>query len=510
MTLVNLRSVSIRLLCFFLLFQPATQAGCRDILAGIFRKKSQLQNTPEYTYMEKVSRIEKQTNLLRTLKENPEPALNLKVWKKIAVLDSFLFNGSHAPNERQWRTFFREFEANWISYSRSKKIVDYFNDEVIVDEAKFFQKLREWGYSDEYQDFIKRSLDELGTIEKLKIQLQLEQKSTLTQLGNNYHEYRMVRGHLEELLEKEECNENCKRYAEYLLGSLGAESDKEKMMFEVFFKGIERPNIKEMREILYQQEAFVLTRLKKERNAEIMGFLTSIISQPEFIDTILGYIYKSKLLEKRRAVKLFRMVYDAQARKNHFPKINRVIYGPNEPKKALDLLQSLNTSTGDDELLVTFARRVDAGADKKWAKILDHAKSEDPDFHKRMLEAKEKAVARGDMSPTTQRSFVGKLAALVVIGVPTIGYFYFDGLPTTVEEYLYGSDDNSEAANRDQPLPDSDLEIELEGEEDDILDEVGDVLTEEAEGNREPSSLREGRNPGQATFTRFWCNLTGC
>jgi hypothetical protein len=492
----------------FVIFQPAGEAGCRDMLAGIIQKKSHLRSTPEYSYMEKVTRIEKTTNLLRKIKENPEPALNLKIWKKIAVLDSFLFNGSHAPNERQWRTFFREFEASWISFSRSKRIVDYFNEEIIVDEAKFFQKLQEWGYSQEYQDFIKRSLDELGTIEKLKIQLELEQKSTLTHLGNNYHEYRMVRGHLEELLEKEECNENCRRYANYLLGSLGSESEKEKMMFEIFFKGADRPDIKEMREILYQHETFVLTRLKRERNAEIMGFLTSIVSQPEFIDTVLGYVYKSKLLEKRRAVKLFRMVYDAQARKNHFPKINRVIYGPNEPKRALDLLQSLNTSTGDDELLVTFARRVDGGADKKWAKILEHAKSEDPDFHKRMIEATEKAKARGDMSPTTQRSFVGKLAALVVIGVPTVGYFYFDGLPTSVEEYLYGASESGEASDPNYPKPESDIEIELDGEEDETLQEVGEVLASETD--REPSSTSFRPKKGKAIFTQFWCSLLDC
>lgn len=468
--------------------------------------------------MEKVTRLEKTTNFLRNIKENPEPALNLRVWKKIAVIDSFLFNGSHAPNERQWRTFFREFEANWISFSRGKKILDLFSTNPELDRATLMNKLGEWGFSQEYQDFIDRMLDEAGSLERLKMQLQLEQKSTLTHLGNQYHEYRMVRGHLEELLNKEECNDNCQRYAKYLLGSLGSESDKEKIMFEVFFKGEGRPVIKEMREELYQHETFVLTRLKRERNAEIMGFLTSIISQPEFIDTILGYVYKSKLLEKRRAVKLFRMVYDAQALKNHFPKINRVIYGPNEPEKALDLLQSLNTSTGDDELLVTFARRVDGGADKKWAKILEHAENNDSDFHKRMLEAKEKAQARGDLSPTTQRSFVGKLAALVVIGVPTIGYFYFDGLPTSVEEYLYGqnTDEAAAQADPDQPLPDGQMEIELGGEEDLTLDEVGEVLSNEEvltneEDARGPSSERAfQRSQKRALFSEFWCRLTGC
>lgn len=276
-------------------------------------------------------------------------------------------------------------------------------------------------------------------------------------------------------------------------------------MFKLFFDGEGRPAIKEMREALYQEPTFVLTRLKRERNAEILGFLKGIISQPEFLDTILGYIYKSKILDKRRAVKLFRMIYDAQAKNSHFPKINRVIYGPNQPGQSLDLLENINTAVGGDELLVTFARRVDAGAEKKWASLLEEAKASEPDFHKRMLEAGEKAKARGDLSPTSNRSFVGRLAALVVIGVPTVGYFYFDGLPTSVEEFLYGATEDQDLES-DQPHPDSMIEVELNGEEDDTLEEAADVLTsgEDREGERGPSSQK------QALFTQWWCQHFSC
>jgi hypothetical protein len=480
-------------------------ASCQKIMAGLFRHQKRLVETPEVELFKKVGRIEKTTNLLRKLKENPEPALNIRVWKKIAVLDSFLYNGSHAPNERQWRTFFREFEANYVSYQRSQKVVDYLLKNPNSSPEDFFKAMEDLEFSEEYIYFLRRQLEQNESLERLRIALELEKESTLTHLGNHYQEYRMVRGHLEELASKDECTENCQRYTNYLLGSLGAPSDKEQLMFKLFFDGRGRPVIKDMREALYQEPTFVLTRLKRERNAELLGFLKGLISQPEFLDTILGYIYKSKILEKRRAVKLFRMIYDAQAKNNHFPKINRVIYGPDTPDQSLDLLENINSAVEGDELLATFARRVDTGAQKKWSSLIEEAKKSQPDLHKRMLEATEKAQARGDLSPTSNRSFVGRLAALVVIGVPAVGYFYFDGLPTSVEEFLYGvsEDEHIETA---QPRPDSMIEVELNGEEDETLEEVSEVITnsESDEGERGPSSVKK------ALFTKWWCQHFNC
>lgn len=491
------------ILISFILTSGQGQASCQKIMAGLFRHQKRLAETTEVSYLKKVSRLEKITNSLRKLKENPEPAQNIKIWKKITLLDSFLYNGSHAPNEREWRTFFRLFEANYISYQRSTKVVDLLLEKPDLTASQFFFELGQMNFSDEYIDFLRRQLDQSETLERLRIALELEKESTLTHLGNNYQEYRMVRGHLEDLLNKEECNENCQQYTKLLLDSLGAQSGKEQLMFKLFFDGDKRPDIKVMREILFQEKTFVLTKLKRERNAEIMGFLKGLISQPEIVDTLLGYIYKSKILEKRRAVKLFRMIYDAQAKNIHFPKINRVLYGPKEPKDSLDLLANLNASSAKDELLVTFARRVDAGAEKKWKSLLKAAETEEPDFYKRMVDASERAKARGDMSPTTNRSFIGQIAALLVIGVPTVGYFYFDGLPTSVEEFIYGTEEDTEV-DPNFPYPENFQEIELDGEEEEVLEEVSDVLTGDDGAEREPSSEKK------AWFTKWWCQQFEC
>lgn len=444
--------------------------------------------------------IEKVTNLLRKFKENPEPALNIKVWKKIAKMEEFLLNGSHSPNERNWRTFFREFEANYISFRRSNEILELFHKTPDISSDDLFKKLKAANYPKPYLDFLNTRLQEAGSLQRLMDALNLERNSTLVRVGKDYHEYRMFRGALDDLLESEECSENCKRMVGLLYSNLGSESPKEKMMFEVFFEGENRPDIKEMREFLYQQELFVRTRLKRERNAEFFGMLKSLVSQPEFIDSLLGYIYKSQLLGKRRAVKLFKMIYNAQARNIYLPKINRLIYGPQEADKAMDLLQNLNAPIAKDELLVTFARLVDKRSEAKWELIANHAKNADPNFYKRMTEAKETALARGDLSRTNPRSTVGTIAALAVIGIPAVGYFYFDGLPTVVEEYLYGEEKSLEPG---LPAPENSEDIEIDGEEDLTLDEASEVVTTEG---RVPSSQKRHL----PLFTEFLCQRFHC
>lgn len=486
---------------FFFLLSTLAEAGCIATLKRIMNKGPFAQ-TEEYRLREKIARIEEVTNFFRRKKDNPDPALNIKIYKKVTLMNENLLNGTHAANERRWRTFFREFEANYISFKRSKELLQVLMENPDEAPSTFLVRLEGMGYPEAYRNFIAKRIEEYGNIEDLRKALDLEMKNTLVKLGNDYQEYRIVRGNLDDLLENPECKENCQRMVKMLRENLGAESDKNSMIHKIFFEGESTPKIQEMRELLYQENLFVLTKLKRERNAEIFRFLTSFLSQPQFVDSLFGYIYKGNLLGKKRAVKLFRMIYDAQARNFHFPKINRVLFGPKEPEKSMDLLQNLNTTVDNDELLVTFSRRVDSLSEGRWEAVKKHAKTQDKDFHKRMVDAEEKAKARGDLSPTQGPSFVARLATLVVIGVPAVGYFYFDALPTSVQEILYTPEGDG-TVDPDEALPEEGEIITLEGDEDQVIEEVGDVL-QDAEGERGPSSNRE------ALFTKWWCSLLTC
>ena len=489
-----------------------TQAACIPLMNRLLKKPGPFAYTDEYKYRQKIGSLEGVTNFLRRRKENPEPALNIKIFKKIALMNEHIMNGTHAPNERRWRTFFREFEANFISFKRSNALVDIIRKNPDDTPSQFFYRLSELNYPNAYIEFIQRRLSEVETLENLRIALDLEKKNTLVQIGNNYQEYRMVRGNLEELSGKPECNERCKEMITRLQEGIGASSQKEKLRHALVVQDAEPIDIAIMRELLYQEPLFVLTKLKRERNAEFFRFLFSFISQTEILDRLFGYIYKSKLLGKTKATQLFQMIFNAQARKHHFPKIQRVLFGPQEPEKALDQLRNLNTSVADDELLVTFSRRVDTLAKNKWDEIKKVAQEEDPEFLKRMENAQEQGTARGDLSPTQEPSFVKRLAILLAAGVPTVGYFYFDAQPTAVDDADPG-DDGIEV-DPTLPLPEKGEVIAFDGEEDRMIEEATEVIRELEEGidnqeTRGPSSIAKlgKRRP---LFTRLWCSLFSC
>ncbi len=488
---------------YFYVLTGVAHAGCLPTLKRLMNK-GPFAHTEEYKLREKIARIEEMTNFFRRKKDNPEPALNIKIYKKVNIMNEHLLNGTHAANERNWQTFFREFEANYISFKRSKELIDVLNQNPDELTSTFLIRIEGMGYPKAYRDFITARIDEYGSLDGLKKALDLESKNTLVKLGNDYQEYRIIRENLEELKEKPGCNENCRRMIDMLRGSLGADSQKNKLIHDIFFVGEKIPEISTMRELLYSENLFVLTKLKRERNAEIFRFFTSFMNQPQFIDSLFGYIYKGNLLGKKRAVKFFRMIYDAQARNFHFPKINRVLHGPKDAEKATDLLQNLNTTIDSDELLVSFSRRVDRLSEEKWKTIKNHAQANEVDFHKRMIQAEEKAAARGNISPTQEPSFVSRLATLVVIGAPAIGYFYFDALPTSVQEIIYTSEEDTQV-NPDDPLPEEGEIITLEGEEDQMIEEIGDVILS-PEGERNPSS----RGSSRALFTKWWCDLFSC
>ena len=430
-------------LLFVLFLLPQISLGnCADLFKLLVKKKNILEVSPEYNFRKEIEQLEKAGNFFRKLKENPERAQNLNVWRKMSILNDYLLNGGRSPNEGEWKTFFREFEANFISYERSTKVI-HLIEQSKVTKITLTKQLKGLGLPVAYIDFIYTRYIETGSVNKLKAALKSEVNNSLEKLGSNFYEYKMIRSHLEGLLDKEECHETCRTMVISLLENLGVQSEKEKIMFKVFFQGGKRLPIETIEKTLLKEPTFVKARIKKDLKAEFIGFLGSIISQPEFVDTIIGYFYKSKIFGKKRGIKFFKIIYDSQARHFYLPKINRLKEGPKEAFKAMDLLQNLNAPIPNDELLITFARLVDRFSENKWNSILEHAKVEDPDFYQRMIKAKEFAKARGDLSATNTRNEIGTIVALTLAGIPLITYFNLDELPTNIEDIIFKESPNS-------------------------------------------------------------------
>ncbi|MAF76921.1 MAG: hypothetical protein CME60_02080 [Halobacteriovoraceae bacterium] len=483
------------------------QASCYSNLKSLFVGKTGFNNNEAIDFTERVTRIENFTNFLRKGKEDPTPALNLKIAKKINLLHENIFANNFSANEREWRTFFRTIEAQLIGVKRYKKISDFLAENEGISEPDFIKALESMDFNSEFVDFIKKQVRDFERMDQFKSKLQEEINKSLVLLGNKYQEYRMVRGSLEDLLKSKQCNDTCKKQVKLLMDNLGANSEKETLAHPTFFKDQVRPSIDELRKMLYQEPLFVLTKAKKERNTELKSFLLSYLNQPQFVDRILGLIYKSDTIGRRKAVQLFKLIYDSHARNVYFPKLNKIIFSTDSAKINTQVLQGQNATVDQDELLVTFARRLDALAQEKWKEIKAYAEKFEKEFFKRMEDAEKKAQARGTISPTKDNTLLMKVALLTGAGAGAYAYFYFDGTPTSIE---------IEIEENEVPIPSSlhdskeegDQKILLDGEFDQMLDEASEVIYE-SDTARGPSSLKQKKDRGNI-FRELWCSIFTC
>jgi len=516
--------VSVLLVSFLVV--NTTHASCYSVFKSLFQKESGFTNNEAVEFTERITRIERFTNFLRKGKEDPTPAINLKIAKKLNKLHENIFADNFSANEREWRTFFRTIEAQLIGFKRYKKISMYLEAHPDANESQFVNELVNMGFSDEFNNFIIKQLKDSGTLEKLRPKLNEEINSTLVNLGNNYQEYRMVRGNLEDLLISKECNEICKKQVNLLLKELGVNSEKESLTHPTFFKDQTRPSIEELRKLLYQEPLFVLTKVKRERNAELKSFFLSYLNQPMFVDSILGLIYKSDTLGRQKAVQLFKLIYDSHAQNVYFPKLNKIIFSTADAKANAQTLKGLNSTADQDELLITFARRADALAQEKWKAIKEYAEKFEKDFFEKLSAAEKKALARGEISPTRDKTILTKVALLTAAGAGTYAYFYFDGEPSSIEVEIESNEieipslggnsstDLGEVEPSDRGVTpyeriDSNEKILLDGEIDQMIDEASVVIMD-SDIQRDPSSLRLSHQHKSNLFTALWCTVFTC
>ncbi|WP_419168670.1 hypothetical protein [Halobacteriovorax sp.] len=468
----------------------ASCGGAFKSFLGI--KKNSFYDTPEFELKEKINKLETLNRRLRNTSEHKEPAMSLSVWKKIEKLDNNLFTKHYSVNVRDWRVFFRDFEVNFISFKRMKDISDFLSS-TDVTKTKLKKYLKEKEYSDEFNEFILSKFDNSPNADLFKIEVDKEAERNIINIGNDYYEYRLVREHIRDLENSDLCNKECQVELKKLMANLGVASDREKSTLPIFFKGESRPELDDITRVVHENPMALITKLKKERNSEVVNWLYSLLLQPEIVDTFMGLIYKSKHIGKYRAVRLFQAFYNARARRLHFPKINNIVKSfSNDLVKSYSNLKTVNTTIPKDELLVTFARMVDALAVKKYKLLKQYAKENDPKFYERMLAAEEKAYARGDISITHRRSVIGQLVQFIPASTPI--YLYQRSKleeRATVEEV--NEDGEVIESNDDGSVEVEEVIVEIEhGDEmDKTLEEVAEVIAQEtSDTTRDPSSVK--------------------
>jgi hypothetical protein len=488
-------------------YSVTTYSSCFGLVNKLLKGKvTTYLNVPELKIMQKIERLEKTSNFLRRLKDNADPAVNLKINRKIALLDSNLMINQWSVAHRGLKTIFRDFEMSYVLIKRNSPILDELKKADLNLGVEELQRvLKKLNVKQDYQEVLIESFSKYKSLKSFTKSLEIDLHTRLVKLGNNYHEYVLSRHHLENILNDATCTDGtCQRNVKSLLDRIGIQSEAEQTRFGRIIGDMKRPSFTEVSKMLNNNPIAYLTRIKKERNAELFSALKDFFLQPEIVNRMFRGFYNIPGLDRTKMVRLLKVVYDMQARTLHFPKINRIVRNTLSIDDKLPLLKELNSTVDGDEILISFARRVDDATATTWKSLKEIATSIDPDFLARMTKAEVKAKARGDISLTFQKSVVNRIATIVVAG-GSIGYFYFHGdsssqlIDTDTGE---DSDQDPEPVLNNNDLPDSDEDdfiisdsdsIPLEGRDDQVIESLADelqIIASDSNSTREPSSTK--------------------
>lgn len=465
----------------------------------------------QYKLLKQTQKLEKRTNKLRIKKTNSEPAINLQIYKKIAKYDAMIENNSYSQVTREIRPLFREVESAVTIIDRYEKVIEVLNTRAIFDDFDVLRtELNTKGIHEELVDaVIDRLKISSNSADAIKYYKSVIDENAI-HLGHFYHEYKLIRHHLEDLLEESNCDELCRTNVKRLLDSVGVESFTDQERYYALLKGGKRPSWAELNRSLNSHPLAYTTRLKRERDEEFKMFWKGLFYEVLPIDDIANAILRIPGLNKTKVIRLIKLVYDRIARLVHFPKINRVVRSPQDTASKFDLFVNLNTTiVPEDEMMISFARRIDSKTKDTWQELFDYAQQNQerfPDMLERMTKAKEKAMARGEISLVHEKSFTTKLAIVLTAG-GSIAYYYFN--KKEVEEVIEDINENNEgdipelqptkAEEEDFELDGKAMSIKLNSDEDTemnrIVDEVIELTTDIKIPDRVPNSKKVSIEP---------------
>ncbi len=278
-------------------------------------------------------------------------------------------------------------------------------------------------------------------------------------VGAYFEEYRVVRMHLENLAGERagRCSPECREMAREMDLELGLRESDHLTFPDGFPASAKRPTLEEVEKGFHASKAAVAESLKRAVRVEVGSAAVNFASNLLILKDVQKLAAKipamSEKLKWTREV-LF-MLYDVRARSVHFPEISRIMRSQGGIKAQLDMLEQMSLPPNED-LLVTFARRLDDDTRKFWHELKGQArlavdpkvaadasaggwaryetlsgrlvKGETVSFFDRMEAAEEVAVKLGGISPHFQQSPAGKIATLVMLSAGYGTYTVLDEL----------------------------------------------------------------------------------
>lgn len=281
--------------------------------------------------------------------------------------------------------------------------------------------------------------------------------------ANSYDRYKTGITYLEAIAKNAESAEA--PAAKNILASL----DSEKIL-ESFFRqsriGVEKsPSLVELSRLYIQYPEFELRRLRKLRNQEMIAAFFAFSPTAKVYDAIKTVARKFPGTNEEKLTAFFMSLESGRMKYIYGPDIERIAVSKGTPSEQLSMLESLNAET-NDELLITFARRVDHR--EAWEKLLETAQTRtNTDFHGRMERAKSIAVRLGDLSDEGRSSGFGITTRFLDFAVASVLGYYGYGVIT-------------DAVTNDTPEEDAAVPTEAEEAEIDQLTEQAEQVLREA------------------------------
>lgn len=411
-----IRTLSHLMLIMSLFFSSLAMATdpCPGIFATLFRSKSKIEKFSDYEYLRKIDRLEHLNNRLRNFRDPSAPAQTIKTNKKLVKVDSYILTGDVQTAERELAPLFRRVELGFLIAQRNQTLIEHLESvQTVVDWAK----VKRLGFDDAQIELWRESLgSEVDSVSAVK-ELTRQRNNSLIELGLHYHDYRIFREHLDELSEESRCRPECVAAIKHLLSDIGINSEKEKLRFPRILAGATRPTMDEIRSSVHSSKLATLVRLRKERNAELVLALRTLLKKSLLFDVISKKILALPGLYETRLIRLFKSFYDQQARELFFPEMNRLLrMDLKELEELLATLKEINAKFEGDEFLVNLSRRIDGLAKDFWTALKAQAQKSDAGFLDRMLRAEKIGLQKGGLSLTPSPSLLNKFTLVLLAG----------------------------------------------------------------------------------------------
>lgn len=450
---------TVSLILLFAFSANTHAADCMGMMSAFFTPKSKIEKLTEFQYVQKIDRLERLNNRLRNFRDPSIPALTVKSNKKLVKLDSFILSGDMHTAERELAPLFRRMEMSFLMARNNQVVIDHLTG---VERTVDWGQIKKLGFSDEqvklWRDAVGVEADSVTFLRELNRQ----RNRSLREMGLHYHDYRVFREHLDELSEAKNCTPACLEAIAHLMGEIGIQSKKEQLRFPSILKGAVRPTLAEIRDSVHSSPIASLARLRRERNAEIFMAFWTFLKKTTLVDAVMKKVSSFPIIFER----LFKSIYDQQAREKFFPEMNRLLRADlKKLDELLEKLKAINAKFEGDEFLVNLSRRIDGLAKDYWLGLKEEAAKLDPNFLDRMLKAEVIGARKGELTLTPKPTLLNKFTLLLLGGAGVTYYTLSPGQVTVT------------------PLPDesdlSSMPVDIEDEQvEKQLEELGQLLEE--------------------------------